>query len=373
VVENARRGVEEADAILFLVDVTSGVTGDDQAVARILQRSGKPVVLAVNKVEKEDQVPDTWDFVSLGCGDPLPVSALHGRGVGELLDRLTEGLPAVERTEEARPLKIALIGRPNVGKSSLLNALLGEERMLVHEEPGTTRDAIDVHLRWNDRPFVFVDTAGLKRRSRTRAGVPVLSALKTLETIGRSDVTLLLLDASRPVARQDVRVASHAHDEGKGILVCVNKWDLVEKDERTYLGYERTLRGAFPFLGYAPVLFISALDGTRLGRILPEVLRIREAREKRIPTPRLNEVLERAVARRPPPHHGGGTGKILYGAQVSIRPPTFAVFVNDPARFPKHYIRFLNNSIRDAFEFHGTVIRLSLRPRPRRAKAGTKP
>lgn len=357
---HALREAEQADALLFVTDAGAGVVAADTDVAERIRITGLPVIVAVNKAEKADNRQSGGDFHRLGFGNVCEISALHGEGTGDLLDDLIAVLPRYDSAEANEDLRLAVIGVPNVGKSSLVNAVLGEEANIVDSRPGTTRDSIDVSVQWHDRRVTLVDTAGIKRRSRTRDDVEVICSIKSIESIRRCDVALFLLDASRKITVQDVRVGGYAHDAGKGVVVCFNKWDLVEKDDKTYHEFEKEFLRRFPFLNYAPKLFISALSHQRLGKVVETAWKVKEQRERRIPTAEFNRFVEALVAHTPPSFFGGGTGKIYYGTQVETSPPTFALFVNKSAYFGRNYVRFISKRIREAFAFEGTLIRINL-------------
>ena len=359
----AREAIASSDAILFVVDVRSGITGEDEAVARELRGIDRPVLLVVNKTERAVDRSDVADFHRLGLGDPYPVSALHGEGTGDLLDALVAALPQRGVPEEVAELNIALVGRPNVGKSSLLNSLLGEERALVSEVAGTTRDPVDTRLRWYGHDLRLIDTAGIRRRSNHQKGVEYFSVLRSLQAIERCDVAVVLLDATDGVVAQDTKVASAVHEGGKGCVIAWNKWDRVEKDDKTYLRFEEDARRDLAFVSYAPVLTISATEKTRIGRILDAAWRVGQERQKTVETSRLNDILAKALTRNPPKAHKGGTGKVYYATQTAVAPPVFRLFVNRPEWFPRHYLRYLNNQIRAAVGFEGTRIHLDLRKR----------
>lgn len=367
----AELAVREADAILFLVDVESGVTPADIEVAGILRRNqserlGKPwppILLVVNRCENLERRAGIFEFYELGMGEPLPISALHGTGTGDLLDVLMEVLdaPAEEQVQEDSELKIAIIGRPNVGKSSLLNRLLGEDRVLVSPIPGTTRDAVDTRLMFHGEALVLIDTAGIRRRGRIEPGVEKYSVIRTLKAIERSDVVLLLVDATEGVTAQDAHIAGMAIDKYKSILVIVNKWDAVEKDTHTMAEFTRYVRGQLNFLDYVPVLYISATTGLRVDQVLPMAFRVQEERLRRIPTGQLNRLLQQALRDHPAPTRKGKQLKIQYASQVRTDPPTFLFHVNDPKLVHFSYARFLENRIRKDYGFLGTPIRLSFR------------
>jgi len=367
-----RRALEEAlkaDVLLFVVDAQTGLVPSDSDVAERVRAAGVPVFLVVNKTEKLENRNLSGEFYRLGFEQIYEVSAMHGEGVGDLLDDVTALLPRYDMADVEPDLKLAVIGMPNVGKSSLVNAIVGEEVNIVDERPGTTRDSIDVVLQWHKRRIVLVDTAGIKRKSRTKDDVTVISSLKSLDQIERCDVAVLMLDATRPISNQDVKVASYAHKAARGVVVCFNKWDLVEKGDKTYREFEQDFAHHFAFLSYAPILFVSALTGQRVNKVVETAWRVKEMREKRIPTADFNRFLETAVRSQPPPYHGGGNGKIYYGTQVEIAPPRFTMFVNKSAYFGRNYLRYLNNQIRRTFVFEGTLIRINLAEK----KAGMRP
>ncbi len=362
--ESALVALDEADVLVVVVDGRTGATDLDLELAGLVLRRGKPALLAVNKCEFGHSVEQSSEFWKLGMGEPLPVSALHGDGTAELLDRVVELLPP-ERSADSdsqADLAVAIVGRPNVGKSSLVNALLGEDRLLVSAEPGTTRDSIDSRLHWHGHTLALVDTAGLRRRSRVTAAVETFSALRTLRSIERADVCLLLLDASQQLAQQDTRIGGRIHRAGKGLVLCFNKWDLVEKDAHTAAAYVRIAQAEFFFARYAPVLCVSATTGQRLGKLLDTAWEVGETRARALTTAQINRVLEEATRRRPPHFHAGGNGHVKYGLQVGVKPPRFALYVNNPLYFDRSYLRYLNNTLRDAFPFPGTPLRIELRP-----------
>lgn len=359
--KRALREALSADAIVLMVDASTGLTPGDLEVAAQFRGVRVPVLVAVNKVEKKETRHAAAEFYRLGFERVYPVSALHGEGIGDLLDILVADLPRRKATDSGEDLKLAVVGCPNVGKSSLVNRLVGTDAAIVDARPGTTRDSIDIRVRWEGRSIVLVDTAGIKRKSRTTDDLSVLSALKSIDTISRADVVTLVLDASRSISNQDVKVASYAHKAAKGVMVCVNKWDLVEKDNHTASLFERTLRESFAFLAYAPVVFVSALSAQRVSRVFPLAWRIKEAREKRVATSEVNRFFEENTSRYPAPSYGGGNGKIYYATQIEVAPPTFSLSVNQRAYFSRSYLRFLNNRLRERYGFEGTLIRIRLR------------
>jgi GTP-binding protein len=360
----AEVAIAEADVILFLVDAMEEPTAGDMDVAAVVRHSHKPVLLTVNKADNETLRAGAVEFYRLGLGDPIPISALHGTGTGDLLDRVVESLPAiVEKEEEDEAVKIAIVGRPNVGKSSLLNRLLREERAIVSATPGTTRDAIDMLLAYQGMKLVLIDTAGIRRRGKIAAGVEKYSVLRALKAIGRADVVLLLLDATDLVIAQDAHIAGYILEEFKSVVVLVNKWDLVEKDTATMDEFTRKIRAELRFLDYVPVLFISAKTGQRVNRVLPLALRVQEERLVRIPTGELNRIVQEAVAHHAPPSKAGKRLKFYYATQAAVDPPTFVFFVNDTRLVHFSYQRYLENSLRAHYGFLGTPVRLSFRRR----------
>jgi GTP-binding protein len=369
----AEIAIQEADAVLFVTDAESGVTPADQEVANILRRNQRPregqpwppVLLVVNKADSESRRTQVYQFYELGMGEPYPISALHGTGTGDLLDALVAVFAQEGEEEEDDSVKIAIAGKPNVGKSSLLNRLLGEERAIVSPIPGTTRDAIDTTLEWRGRELRLVDTAGLRRRGKVASGplAERYSALRALKAIGRADVCVLVLDGLDGLTAQDAHVAGYVVDEGVGLVLAINKWDLVEKDDKTFEEYVGRMRGQAPFLHFAPVVAISALTGLRAGRVLDEAMGIAEERRRRVSTGRLNRVLADAVGRHQPPAVKGRRPRFYYATQAAIEPPTFVLFASDARSVHFSYQRFLENRIRDAFHFEGTPLRLVFRER----------
>lgn len=357
----AQIAIAEADVILFLVDVKDGLTAGDEEVAQVLRRTAKPVLLAVNKADNQARREAAVEFYALGLGDLTPISALHGTGTGDLLDQIVAAFPAEEEEEELEAVKIAIVGRPNVGKSSLLNKLLGQERSIVHETPGTTRDAIDTQMEWAGVSVVLIDTAGIRRKGRIQRGVEKYSVLRALRAIDRADVVLLLIDALDGVTAQDAHIAGYILEEAKSVVVVVNKWDLVEKDAYTMQAYVDHVYAVLRFLDYVPVLFVSALTGQRVGQVLPTALRIQEERLIRIPTAELNRILQEAVARHAPPSKAGKRLKFYYATQPRVDPPTFVFFVNAPRLVHFSYKRYLENRLREHYGFLGTPLRLSFR------------
>ncbi len=367
----AEMAIAHADAVIFMTEVTAGVTPADREVAQILRRyqhrddpAGRlypPVLLAVNKSETLPRREEAVEFYELGMGDPIPISAIHGTGTGDLLDALVAALPLSPETEAAEMVKIAIVGRPNVGKSSLLNRLLGEERAIVSPIPGTTRDALDTPMTYDGLPVILIDTAGIRRRGHIDPGVEQWSVLRALKAIARADVALLVVDATEPFTAQDAHVAGFILDEMKSVVVVVNKWDAIEKDSDTLEAYTQKLRTALNFLDYVPVLFISAKTGQRCDQVLPTALRVHEERLVRIPTSALNRIVREAVAWHAPKSKSGRQLKIMYATQVRTAPPTFLFHVNDPELVHFSYQRFLENRLRQEYGFLGTPLRFSFR------------
>ncbi len=367
--------LQEADVIVFLVDSRDGLTAADYEVSDLLRRANKPVILAANKAENAQRRLDTADFYSLGMGDPITLSAYHGQGTGDLLDRMVELLPEGDVVEEEADVRIAIVGRPNVGKSSLLNALLGYERVLVSEVPGTTRDSTDTVFEHEGKRVVLIDTAGIRKRGKIDYGVERWSVIRSFRAITRADVVLLVIDASEPLTAQDAHIAGYIQDAAKGIIVVVNKWDLVEKDASTADEYLRRIHRELRFLPYAPALFVSALTRQRVHRIVDECLEIQQERGRRVSTAELNEILRQAMRDHNPPSLGGRTLRLRYLTQAEVRPPTFVAFVNDPRLVHFGFERFLENRLREKFGFKGTAIRVVFRAtdEQRDRAAGTDP
>ena len=362
--QQAELAIEEADVIIFVVDGKAGITPDDESVAQLLRKSSKPVVLAVNKIENYDHESQVYEFYNLGLGEPIPISAAHGMNTGDLLDAVANHFPPEEEDDlPPETIKIAVIGRPNVGKSSLVNKILGEERLIVSEIAGTTRDAIDTLFETYGRHYVIIDTAGIRRKARVNAPTERYSVLRSLRAIDRSDVVLMLLNGVDCVTEQDKKIAGYAHEAGKGIILVVNKWDLVEKDDKTMHKYDQEIRKEMGFLHYAPILYISALTGQRVNRILEIVDFVAEQQNLRVPTARLNEVIDEALALTPPPTDKGKRLKIFYATQIGVKPPKFVLFVNEPELMHFSYQRYLENQFRKNFGFEGTGIWLMIKKR----------
>ncbi|HEX6926255.1 MAG TPA: ribosome biogenesis GTPase Der [Longimicrobiaceae bacterium] len=357
--------IEEADVVVFMVDGKEGPNPLDYAVAERLRRSDRPVLLLVNKVDNlgSPTALQHHDFWDLGLGEPLPVSSLSGKGSGDVLDAIVERLPSAGEAEEEDALRVAVVGVPNVGKSSFVNRLLGEERLVVSEVAGTTRDAIDTPLQYHGRKLIFVDTAGLRRQSRVHESVEYYSALRTERSIERADVCLLLVDATEPIHQQDLRIAQKAWDAGCGLIIVANKWDLVEKDTMTAPNFEKALREKAPFLEWVPIIFTSAVTGLRVQKTLDLVLSVQEQRARRIPTHEVNEVLNQLVTRTRPPQYQGHPVRFYYATQVAIEPPTIVAWTNLPEGVPESYLRYLHNGFRRAWGFMGAPLRIRLKRR----------
>ena len=360
----AKLAMEEADVILFVVDGKVGITEVDQQIVGMLRTAKKPVVLAVNKVDSIKGIPDSYEFYGLGLGEPIAVSAVNALNLGDLLDAIVKELPTeVEVADEPDTIRVAVVGRPNVGKSSLVNALLGEERLVVSNIPGTTRDAVDTYFKQDGVTFVFVDTAGMRRRGKMDAALERYSVIRSLRAIDRADVVLMLIDAAEGVSEQDKKIAGYVHESGRASVLVVNKWDLVPKDGKTSLRYTETMRQELGFMQYSPVVFLSALTKQRVSRI-PEVVKyVAEQHAMRVSTSLLNQVVRDAVGINPPPSDRGRKLKIYYATQASVKPPTIVFFVNDPELMHFSYLRFLENKLREAFGFEGTPLKLVVRPR----------
>ncbi len=358
----AELAISEADVIIFLTDIRDGIVAPDIEIANILRRTQKPVLLAVNKADRIERDLEANEFYSLGLGDPMPVSALRGMGTGDLLDATVSALPTIpEEEEEEGVIHLALVGRTNVGKSSILNRLLGQQRVIVSETPGTTRDAIDTKLRYYEQDIVLIDTAGIRRRGRIERGVERYSVLRSLRAIDRADVVLFVVDASEGIIAQDAHVAGYILEQSKSLIVLINKWDLVPKDTYTMKGFEDRVRAEFKFMPYVPILFVSALTGQRMHRVLPLALRINTLRQQRLSTSVLNTILREATAQHSPPSKQGRKLRFYYGTQVSVTPPTFVFFVNDERLVHFSYVRYLENQIRKHYEYEGSPIKLIFR------------
>lgn len=360
----AEIAIDEADVIIFITNGREGVTDADEQVAKILYRSNKPIVLAINKVDNPEMRDQIYDFYSLGFGEPYPISGSHGLGLGDMLDAVRAHFPKEE--EEEYPddtVKFSLIGRPNVGKSSILNALLGEDRVIVSDIAGTTRDAIDTTYTFDGQDYVMIDTAGMRKRGKVYESTEKYSVLRAMRAIERSDVVLVVINAEEGIREQDKRIAGYAHDAGRAIIILVNKWDAINKDEKTINVWTEDIREQFQFLSYAPIVFVSAKTKQRLNNLFPLINQVSDNHSLRVQSSMLNDVISDAVAMNPSPMDKGKRLKIFYTTQVAVKPPTFVVFVNDPELMHFSYERFLENRIREAFPFEGTPIRVIARKR----------
>ncbi|PDB74573.1 ribosome biogenesis GTPase Der [Listeria monocytogenes] len=360
----AEIAIDEADVIIFITNGREGVTDADEQVAKILYRSNKPIVLAINKVDNPEMRDQVYDFYSLGFGEPYPISGSHGLGLGDMLDAVRAHFPKEE--EEEYPddtVKFSLIGRPNVGKSSILNALLGEDRVIVSDIAGTTRDAIDTTYTFDGQDYVMIDTAGMRKRGKVYESTEKYSVLRAMRAIERSDVVLVVINAEEGIREQDKRIAGYAHDAGRAIIIVVNKWDAINKDEKTINVWTEDIREQFQFLSYAPIVFVSAKTKQRLNNLFPLINQVSDNHSLRVQSSMLNDVISDAVAMNPSPMDKGKRLKIFYTTQVAVKPPTFVVFVNDPELMHFSYERFLENRIREAFPFEGTPIRVIARKR----------
>lgn len=361
--DQAEIAIEEADVILFLTSVEAGVTDADERVAQILYRAKKPVVLAVNKVDNTERRQDIYDFYSLGFGEPFPLSGTHGIGLGDVLDAVLAAFPKEANSVEDDSIKFSLIGRPNVGKSSLVNAILGENRVIVSPIEGTTRDAIDTKFEADGETFTMIDTAGIRKRGKVYENTEKYAVLRALRAIDRSDVVLVVINAEEGIREQDKKVAGYAHEAGRGIIIVVNKWDTVEKDNHTMKDFENLIRQEFQYLDYAPIIFVSAKTKQRLQSLPAMIVEVSENQTRRIQSSVLNDVLMDAITVTPTPTVNGKRLRIYYMTQVAVKPPTFVVFVNDPDLLHFSYERFLINQLRQAFDFSGTPIHVIARQR----------
>ncbi|MDN4074578.1 MULTISPECIES: ribosome biogenesis GTPase Der [Fictibacillus] len=360
--QQAEVAIDEADVILFLADGKEGVTAADEEVAKLLYRSKKPVVLGVNKIDNPERKDLIYDFYSLGMGEPYPVSGSHGIGLGDLLDAVFSHFPEQpEEEEDDETIRFCLIGRPNVGKSSLVNAILGKERVIVSDIAGTTRDAIDSEFTREGQKYTIIDTAGMRKRGKVYEHTEKYSVLRALKAIERADVVCVVLNAEEGIIEQDKKVAGFAHEAGKAVIIIVNKWDAIEKDDKTLREFEQKIRDHFLYLSYAPILFVSAKTKQRLHTLYPLINQVAENHSLRIQTNVLNDVIMDAVAMNPTPTDNGKRLKINYATQVAIKPPTIALFVNDPELLHFSYRRFLENKVRETFGFTGTPIRIVAR------------
>ncbi len=363
--EQAQIAIDTADVIIFITDVRQGLVDADSKVADMLRRSGKPVVLVVNKVDNfEKFMPDVYEFYNLGIGDPAPVSAASRLGIGDMLDQVIAHFPerSEEEEEDERP-RVAIVGKPNVGKSSIVNKLLGKQRVIVSDVAGTTRDAIDTEITHNGKEYIFIDTAGLRRKSKIKEDLERYSIIRTVTAVERADVVLIVIDASEGVTEQDAKIAGIAHERGKGVVIVVNKWDAIEKNDKTMREYENKVREILSFMPYAEIMYVSAKTGQRLPKLFDKIDMVIENQTLRVATGVLNEIMMEAVALQQPPSDKGKRLKLYYITQVSVKPPTFVVFVNDKELMHFSYTRYLENRIREAFGFRGTSLKFFIRER----------
>ena len=363
--EQAEIAIETADIIIFMTDVKQGLVDSDSKVADMLRRSHKPVILVVNKVDSfEKMMPDVYEFYNLGIGEPFPISAVNKLGFGEVLDEVVSHFPEGSDTDEEddRP-KVAIIGKPNVGKSSIINKLVGKNRVIVSDIAGTTRDAIDTAIKYNGKEYVFIDTAGLRRKNKIKEEIERYSIIRTVTAVERADVVLVVIDAVEGVTEQDAKIAGIAHERGKGIIVVVNKWDAIEKNDKTMREYEKEVRRVLSFMPYAEIMYVSAKSGQRLPKLYDMIDMVIANQTLRVATGVLNEIMSEAVAMQQPPSDKGKRLKLYYITQVSVKPPTFVIFVNDKELMHFSYTRYLENKIREAFGFKGTSLRFFIRER----------
>lgn len=359
----AQLAIEMADVVVLMTNVRDGVTANDRDVASMLLKAQKKIVLAVNKVDNIGDPPmEFYEFYNLGLGEPIAISSTHGLGVGDLLDEVTHKFPEDANTEaDDDEIKVAVIGKPNAGKSSLINKILGEERVIVSNIAGTTRDAIDSHYEKDGDKFLFIDTAGMRKRGKIDENVERYSVVRSLAAVDRSDVCIIMIDASEGVTEQDTKVAGYAHEQGKACIFAVNKWDIVDKDDKTVKQFTDRVREAFAFMSYAKIVFISAKTGQRVHKLLEEIKLVNEQHKRRITTGMLNDVINEATHKQQPPSDKGRRLKVYYGTQVSVAPPTFVIFANSKELFHYSYLRFMENQIRENFGFEGTPINLIVR------------
>lgn len=355
----AMLAVDMAHVILFVVDGKSGLTAADKEVADILRRTKKPVLLVVNKIDSKSQFDNVYDFYELGLGNPIAISGANSMGLGDLLDEVVENFPEGMNTEyDEDVIRVAITGKPNAGKSSILNNILGEERVIVSPIAGTTRDAIDTYFEKDDNKFLLIDTAGIRRRSKVYENVERFSVIRSMSAVDRADVVLIVIDATEGVTEQDTKIAGIAHDEGKACIFVVNKWDLIEKDNKTMGNFRMSVREKFPFMIYAPILFVSAVSNQRIGKILETVVQVSAEQNKRVTTSVLNQVIGEAIMLNQPPSDKGRRLKIYYGTQTGVKPPTFNLFINDKELTHFSYTRYLENRLRENFGFEGTSIKI---------------
>ena len=363
--EQAEIAIATADVIVFIVDVRQGLVDADSKVADMLRKSHKPVILAVNKVDSLAKFGnDVYEFYNLGIGDPVPISASQRSGIGDMLDKVVENFKSLdlEEDEDDRP-KVAIVGKPNVGKSSIINKLTGESRVIVSNIAGTTRDAIDTDVKWNGKEYVFIDTAGIRRKSKVKEDIERYSVIRTVTAVERADVVVIVIDATEGVTEQDAKIAGIAHENGKGIIIAVNKWDAIEKNDKTVYEYTNKVRQILSFMQYAEIMFISAKTGQRLPKLFDMIDMVIENHTMRIETGVVNEIMAEAVAMQQPPSDKGKRLRLYYITQVSVKPPTFVIFVNDKELMHFSYTRYIENRIREAFGFRGTPLRFIIRER----------
>ena len=368
--EQAQIAIDTSDVIIFITDVKQGLVDSDSKVADMLRRSGKPVILVVNKVDNFDKyMADTYEFYNLGIGDPVPISASSRLGLGDMLDKVIEHFPehAGEEEEDSRP-RVAIVGKPNVGKSSIINKLLGEQRVIVSDIAGTTRDAIDTEIVHNGKEYVFIDTAGLRRKNKIKEEIERYSIIRAVTAVERADVCIIVIDATEGVTEQDAKIAGIAHDRGKGIIIAVNKWDAIEKNDKTIYRHTEKIRDILSFMPYAEIIFISAKSGQRIGKIFETIDVVIENNSMRVATGVLNEIVTEAVAMQQPPSDKGKRLRIYYTTQVAVKPPTFVIFVNDKELMHFSYTRYLENRIRETFGFRGTALKFIIRERKENEK-----
>ena len=363
--EQAQLAIEMADVVILMTSVKDGVTANDHEVAQMLLKAKKKIVLAVNKVDNIGEPPmEFYEFYNLGLGDPVPISSANGLGLGDLLDEVTAKFPSdADTTDDNDEIKVAIIGRPNAGKSSLINKLMGEERVIVSDIAGTTRDAIDTHYEKNGDRFLFIDTAGIRRKSKVNEAIEKFSVIRSYAAVDRSDVCIIMIDGTEGIAEQDTKIAGYADEQGKACIFVINKWDIVKKNDKTMNEFKYKIRETFAFMSYASIMFTSAVTGRNIPALLEEIKKVNEQHKRRITTGMLNDVINEAINKQQPPSDKGKRLRIYYGTQASVAPPTFVLFVNDKDLFHFSYKRFIENQIRENFGFDGTPIRLIIRER----------